>query len=293
MFSIYHNLQQDMNNLFGDFLDTPTTWPRECAYWTQPEGELDRLRDSMLGLFDSYSSRATPSDPSYCRRSSRRDSAGKQQRDVKPVSSAPGKQSTAIPITESTPVSTPATVQRTVEWWMPRCDVEETSTEVVLHCELPGVAKEDVRLEADPQRCLVTLSGTRAERRPKSSSVPAAAPAPAPITAPAEPTPAPAPASGEGETPVSAPAAPTSPATATPVPAAAPTDSIPAASGAQAEERTFHLMETRRGNFRRTFRLPVACRPRLAEIHAHSADGILEVHCPKTDAPKSITIEIQ
>lgn len=43
-----------------------------------------------------------------------------------------------------------------------------------------------------------------------------------------------------------------------------------------------HFSERRYGSFRREFKLPEECRERIAEITARSTDGILEVHCPKT-----------
>ncbi|KAJ4456868.1 hypothetical protein PAPYR_7794 [Paratrimastix pyriformis] len=50
----------------------------------------------------------------------------------------------------------------------------------------------------------------------------------------------------------------------------------------------------RRGaDYRRVFRLPQSCQPRLGEITAACADGVMTVRCPKAVAPQSVIIPIQ
>ena len=48
--------------------------------------------------------------------------------------------------------------------WSPSADAYESPTGVIFHVEIPGVALEDVRLEAD--RNVLRLSGTRREADP-------------------------------------------------------------------------------------------------------------------------------
>ncbi|KAA6379760.1 MAG: hypothetical protein EZS28_024714 [Streblomastix strix] len=56
-----------------------------------------------------------------------------------------------------------------------------------------------------------------------------------------------------------------------------------------------HFQERRYGSFKREFQLPEECKAHVGEITAKSADGILEVHCPKgkIEEPKKLQIAIQ
>ncbi|KAJ4462111.1 putative HSP20 family protein [Paratrimastix pyriformis] len=242
----FRDLQHAMNSLFGDFATTHAGW-----YWHDPFEELDELRNSVIHLFDAYplgqpqpiadASTATPKPQSSSDTSV---PATQTEKTAPPASdaTATATAATSAPAAPSAQavVPRPTDESRAVRprsrnvAWLPRCDVEETPTEIVVHAELPGVAKEDTKLEVDPQRCLLTLSGHRQQR------------------------------TEEGGQPGS----------------------------------TFHRIESVSGSFRRTFRLPETCRPRLAEISARSENGIIEVHCPKAEpapeaAHKSINITIQ
>ena len=48
-------------------------------------------------------------------------------------------------------------------FWSPRVDVEQKSDAIVIRADLPGVRKEDVRVEATEES--VTISGERCEER--------------------------------------------------------------------------------------------------------------------------------
>jgi HSP20 family protein len=52
-----------------------------------------------------------------------------------------------------------------VRQWVPRCDVHEDEREYVVHAEVPGMKKEDIRVEFNPETHVMVLSGERKDER--------------------------------------------------------------------------------------------------------------------------------
>ncbi|KAJ4460563.1 putative Hsp20/alpha crystallin family protein [Paratrimastix pyriformis] len=147
MSNVYRDLQHSMTDLFDSFFATP---------WDPTTGMND-LRSRMLSLFDEYPygwETQEGGTPHWQREKRRmlRDQAQQQQgaattsavdlvclcdKPVRHLSSADG------------------------ECRMPRCDVQETPTEVIVHAELPGISKENCKIEVDPLRNMMTISGDR------------------------------------------------------------------------------------------------------------------------------------
>jgi HSP20 family molecular chaperone IbpA len=46
-----------------------------------------------------------------------------------------------------------------VSRWHPRCDAEENEKEFIINAELPGLKKEDVKIEYDNDKHILRISG--------------------------------------------------------------------------------------------------------------------------------------
>jgi HSP20 family molecular chaperone IbpA len=46
-----------------------------------------------------------------------------------------------------------------VRRWYPRCDVNETEKEFIINAEVPGIKKEEVKIEYDNNKHIVNISG--------------------------------------------------------------------------------------------------------------------------------------
>ncbi|KAJ4461671.1 putative HSP20 family protein [Paratrimastix pyriformis] len=153
--SLFRDLQQNMNLLFGELFTAPILDPYEG---------LDELRERMCNLIEEE----------YPRLQNRRMLAVQPSREPAPA--------TATPAPATNPATAPAVAQQPEQrilprrrrnsdaLWIPRCDVEETPTEVIVRAECPGVTKDEIKLEADPARALLTLSGQRKRRREEGSA---------------------------------------------------------------------------------------------------------------------------
>jgi len=53
---------------------------------------------------------------------------------------------------------------RDLNWWRPQIDVKQSGNDVVIKAELPGMKKEDIRLEFDPSGTL-TISGEKFQQK--------------------------------------------------------------------------------------------------------------------------------
>jgi HSP20 family protein len=49
--------------------------------------------------------------------------------------------------------------------WVPRCDIHEDEKEFVVHAEIPGLKKEDIKLEFNPETHVMIISGERKDVR--------------------------------------------------------------------------------------------------------------------------------
>jgi HSP20 family protein len=102
--------------------------------------------------------------------------------------------------------------------WNPRCDVEEAEGELMIRAELPGLKKEEVKIEYDEKHGILSIFGEKKQEKEEKKDT---------------------------------------------------------------SEGKYHYVERRYGSFKRSFRLPEACRSKVDEITAKSVDGVLEIRCPK------------
>lgn len=49
--------------------------------------------------------------------------------------------------------------------WAPRCDMEEKPTEVVIHAEIPGMNKDQVKIDYDEEHNVISISGEKKVER--------------------------------------------------------------------------------------------------------------------------------
>eukprot|EP01097_Dermamoeba_algensis_P007467 TRINITY_DN4707_c0_g1_i2.p2 TRINITY_DN4707_c0_g1~~TRINITY_DN4707_c0_g1_i2.p2 ORF type:complete len:161 (+),score=47.50 TRINITY_DN4707_c0_g1_i2:95-577(+) len=54
-----------------------------------------------------------------------------------------------------------------LEQWRPRCDVKETDKNIVIHCELPGLKKEDVNVEVHNNH--LVISGEKRQQKEETN----------------------------------------------------------------------------------------------------------------------------
>jgi len=185
--SAFRSLQRDMNDLFSSFYSTPSLFT--TTY--DPFYGYDHLRNSLVSLFDEFPYRATV----YFEDSPQMQLEDRPAPSAAAPAPAPASTSTAIPINGPDAAETPAptaapapstpetektdmvhqaqeqpksvvrTLGKRFRNWLPRCDVEEKENEIVIHAELPGVPKEETKLEIDPVRSTLTISGSRKYER--------------------------------------------------------------------------------------------------------------------------------
>jgi len=173
----YRSLQREVNNLFGNFFATPT-FGTFADPFVDPFAPLDDLRDRFLGLLDEFPTNYLASERTGEPVPMDKEGTASTAADI-PVAAASAPAPTPAGSSE-TQITQPAQtqIQRPRRQWMPRCDVEERPNEVcfgyfgfvssiflilqvVIHAELPGIPKEETKLEVDPTTGVVTISGER------------------------------------------------------------------------------------------------------------------------------------
>jgi HSP20 family protein len=59
-----------------------------------------------------------------------------------------------------------------IERWDPRCDVEEKEGELVIRAELPGLKKEELKIEYDEKHGILSISGEKKHEKEESKDTP-------------------------------------------------------------------------------------------------------------------------
>jgi HSP20 family protein len=211
----YPTLRRDLDALFA--------FP--FIRFTDPYANFEELRREAMDLFDTHLSDAYALEAPQAETAS----GEKPAEGADTASSSSSSSSSSSTAVQRKPVAVqqrtgPTMLARRVPFagWCPKCDVEETETEFVIHAEVPGYSKEQINIDIDETHNILSISAaTQAEREEKKET----------------------------------------------------------------EHGRFHYMERSRGNFQRSFRLPKQCQSKLGEIAAKSADGVLEIICPKEPLP--------
>jgi len=182
--SSFRSLQRDMNNLFTSFYSTPSLFATYDPFYG-----YDHLRNSLVSLFDEFPYRATvffedspqmqleTNQPTSAHAPATAHSAtnipvngpddAPTAAPAPPTSTPPSsnERTDIVPQPQEQPQSVARTRGTPFRNWLPRCDVEEKENEVIIHAELPGVPKEETKLEIDPVRSTLTISGSRKYER--------------------------------------------------------------------------------------------------------------------------------
>ncbi|KAH7818172.1 putative heat shock protein Hsp20 [Monocercomonoides exilis] len=138
------NLRHDLNSLFSSPFVFDDPW----------EG-YNELRRRTLDLFDTH----VP----YLEDGSKGDSDGEGEGNNKKGRKAHSSTNqTAITKKNS---DSAITKMQQPSFWMPRCDVKETDNEVIISAELPGLKKEDMKIEFDEGNNTLILSGDRKQEK--------------------------------------------------------------------------------------------------------------------------------
>ncbi|KAJ4461031.1 putative HSP20 family protein [Paratrimastix pyriformis] len=164
--SLFRDLQHDMNSLFGELFSVPILDPYEG---------LDELRERMCSMIDEEYPRLQQRHrqiPSAAPSTARGDSDAPAATPAAPADASATSPATAVTTAAQQPEHRilPRRRRNTEALWIPRCDVEETPSEVIVRAECPGVTKDEIKLEADPARALLTISGQRKRRREEGSA---------------------------------------------------------------------------------------------------------------------------
>jgi HSP20 family protein len=56
--------------------------------------------------------------------------------------------------------------------WNPHCDIRETPTELVIFAELPGLKKEEVKIEYDEKNSILSLFGEKKQEMEENKELP-------------------------------------------------------------------------------------------------------------------------
>jgi HSP20 family protein len=112
-----------------------------------PFSDLLDLRRQMLDVFDSH---IPPQLESSSSLSSSSNKEGESSTSIKKIEDKSGS------------------IQR----WNPRCDVEEQEKEIIVRAELPGLKKEEVKIEYDEKRGILTILGEKKHEKEEEKETP-------------------------------------------------------------------------------------------------------------------------
>lgn len=113
-----------------------------------PFSDLIDVRKKMLELFDSHIPQAIET---------------KTGEDNKEEKTKEGESGTSIKKREE---------KKAIDRWNPRCDVEETEEEIVIRAELPGLKKEEVKVEYDEKHGILSIFGEKKNEREEKKDTP-------------------------------------------------------------------------------------------------------------------------
>ena len=133
----FFNLRRDLDSLFTD------------PFYNFDLDDYNEMRRRALDLFDSYYPWAV-------------DTAAALPSGEQPVAATePGATAEA---TSSTAVAKPAPKKQAIVQrrpWNPRCDMVEKENEVIIHAEVPGLTKDEIKLDYDEEHNVLSISGEK------------------------------------------------------------------------------------------------------------------------------------
>jgi HSP20 family protein len=112
-----------------------------------PFSDLLDMRRQMLDIFDSH---IPPQHDS----SSSSSSSSKERGESTAITKSEGEEN------------------KIIRKWNPRCDVEEREEEVIVRAELPGLKKEEVKIEYDEKNGILSIFGEKKNEREENKETP-------------------------------------------------------------------------------------------------------------------------